>query len=130
MDLQQELQISLTVLITGLVVVFLMLVFLTMIIKGYGNAVHTLQSRYNHQKGDTLPLPEPKPVSAVEPAPREPQLSAVGESMPDEVLAVIAAAAASMIPGGTVTSIRRAAASDFDRSSWRMAGMLENTRPF
>ncbi len=133
MNVQQEVQISLTVLITGLVVVFLMLIFLTLIIKGYGNAVHSIQSRHDQkQLRDARPLPEFEPVRAAEPAEGESPLriQAGGEGIPDEVLAVLAAAASSAIPGGVVSSVRRAAAPDFGRSSWKIAGLLENTRPF
>jgi Na+-transporting methylmalonyl-CoA/oxaloacetate decarboxylase gamma subunit len=135
MNVQQEMQISLTVLITGLVVVFLMLIFLTLVIKGYGNAVHSLQSRYNRKKSrDEGPLLKSEPAQAAEPVPAEPQpllQSSTTEGIPDEVLAVLAAAASSVIPGGVITSVRRAAvAPDFGRSSWKMAGLLENTRPF
>jgi Na+-transporting methylmalonyl-CoA/oxaloacetate decarboxylase gamma subunit len=50
MNFKQELQISLTVLLTGLVVVFLMLIFLTLVIKGYGSAVQFLQAKYHKRQ--------------------------------------------------------------------------------
>lgn len=134
MNFQQEAQISLTVLVTGLVVVFLMLIFLTLIIKGYGSAIQSLQSRYNRRRlSNEQPLSKSAPTQTFVPVQAEPmpQIStAEEEGISEEVLAVIAAAASSMVPGGIISSVRRAAAPDLGRSSWRMAGLLENTRPF
>lgn len=133
MDVQQEVQISLTVLITGLVVVFLMLIFLTLVIKGYGNAVHSIQSRHDQKRpqGAQQPLQKFEPVQAAEPVAESPQqIPAEEEEISAELLAVLAAAASSVIPGGVIASVRRTAAPDLNRSSWKMAGLLENTRPF
>ncbi|QNK41445.1 OadG family protein [Caproicibacter fermentans] len=133
MNFQQEVQISLTVLITGLVVVFLMLIFLTLVIKGYGKAVNSLQSKLNQRPRESMPVPKPEPVPAAAPAPSEPaaeEAPAAEEGISEEILAVLAAAAYSMIPGGVVTSVRRAAVQSRAKSSWGMAGLLENTRPF
>lgn len=133
MDIQREVQISLTVLVTGLVVVFLMLIFLTLVIKGYGNAVHSIQSRHDQkQQQNALPLPKFEPVQAAEPPAEKSmlQLQTDEQGIPDEVLAVLTAAAFSAIPGGVISSVRRAASPDVGRSLWKKAGLLENTRPF
>ena len=45
MNLAEEIQISLVVLLTGLLVVFAVLVFLTYIIKIYGTAIHSAATR-------------------------------------------------------------------------------------
>ena len=136
MGLQEKIQLSLTVLITGLVVVFVMLVFLTWIIKGYGNAVHSIQSRLNekHDRGQAVPDGLPESVPAAEEAP-EAAIAAADAGEPEEgisgeVLAAISAAVSCMFPQGSVTSVRRSAPAGRGRSPWGMAGLLENTRPF
>jgi len=140
MNFQQEVQISLTVLITGLVVVFLMLIFLTLVIKGYGNAVQSLLAKYHKSNSqDTVPIPKVEPTANPVQAPAsklaktEPlseSLPAHEEGIPEEVLAVIAAAAYSVMPGGKITSVRRAGGTTRAMSSWKMAGLLKNTCPF
>lgn len=130
MDLQQEIQLSLTVLITGLVVVFVMLIFLTWVIKGYGNAVHAIQARLNEKQEGGRAVPEalPESASAAEGAPAGAAFGS--EEIPGEVLAAISAAAYWVFPQGRVTSVRRAVSAGRTRSPWCMAGLLENTRPF
>lgn len=137
MNFQQEVQVSLTVLITGLVVVFLMLIFLTLVIKGYSSAVHSLQSKQNKEapRNRVQPVSQPEPVQASGSSPAAPETEEgpfVEEGIPGEVLAALAAAAYVTIPDGVVTSVRRAApaAPQRSRSAWGMAGLLENTRPF
>lgn len=133
MNVEQELQISLTVLLTGLVVVFLMLVFLTLVIKGYGNAVQLLQAKYRkRQSKDEPSVSKTETVCAplVQEDKQAQPSAATEEGIPEEVLAVIAAAAYSVMPGGKITSVRRAVGTGRSRSSWGMAGLLENTRPF
>ena len=49
------------------------------------------------------------------------------EDVPPEVVAAIAAAVACVYPGAEVRSVRRAVDT---RSAWKLAGLLENTRPF
>ncbi|MFU0833610.1 MAG: Oxaloacetate decarboxylase gamma chain [Oscillospiraceae bacterium] len=133
MNFEQELQISLTVLLTGLVVVFLMLVFLTLVIKGYGSTVQALQAKYRKKQSKQIPsVSKTESVSAppIHETVKEETPQIVEEGIPEEVLAVIAAAAYSVMPGGKITSVRRAARTGRSRSAWGMAGLLENTRPF
>lgn len=114
MGFEQQVQLSLTVLLTGLAIVFIMLIALTFIIKGYGSAVKQLQDKLGGKP--SLPVSTGSPV--------------VQEGIPEEVVAAISAAVY-MMYGTSATqikSIRRAAPSS--RSAWRMAGLLENTRPF
>ena len=136
MGLQEEIQLSLTVLITGLVVVFAMLVFLTLVIKGYGSAVHSIQSRLNGKPDRGQAVPGGLPEFAPEAEAPEAAIAAVdalepeeGE-IPGEVLAAISAAVSCMFPQGSVTAVRRSAPAGRGRSPWGMAGLLENTRPF
>ena len=52
----------------------------------------------------------------------------VQTEIPGEVVAAIAAAVFCMEPGAAVTSVRRAKTPGV--SAWKMAGLLENTKPF
>lgn len=127
--MQSNIQLSLVVLITGLVIVFAVLIGLVFIIRGYGAAIRSLQNRAEPKASDraepekavSLP-PTQTLVPAAEPA------AAPEGAIPEEVVAAIAAAVYSMFPSGKVTSIRRAATPG--RSAWGMAGLLEGTHPF
>lgn len=127
--MQSNLQISLVIFITGLVVVFAVLIGLVLIVRGYGAAIRSLQNRDQPKVPDRA---EPEkavsaaPVQAAVPA-AEP-ITASESAIPEEVVAAIAAAVYCMFPSGKVTSIRRSAAPG--RSAWGMAGLLEGTRPF
>lgn len=67
-----------------------------------------------------------RPAAAEQPRPAAgPQVQA---GISGEVVAAIAAAVFCMEPGAVVTSVRRAKAPGV--SAWKMAGLLENTRPF
>lgn len=127
MTVEQEAQIALVVLITGLVVVFAVLIVLTGIIKGYGSIVHGLGQKKKAGKTPEKEAPPAlKPVQNVASAP----VPAVQAGIPGEVIAAISAAVYMMDGGAsTVKSIRRAPQQS-NRSAWGMAGLLENTRPF
>ena len=118
MSFEQGVQISLTVLITGLVVVFVVLIFLTLVIKGYGSILHSLQSHMDGGRTEKAPVPAAPPTAA--PA---------AEISP-EIVAAISAAVFCVLPQGTVTSVRRVPSPVRARSPWGLAGVLEGTRPF
>ena len=109
------------VLLIGLVVVFAVLLILTFVFWMFGKVVGS--------KNDTASAPTPvqRPVVAAAPA-----VIPHTDDVPDEVVAVIAAAVAAMSDGTTRYAIRRIrpAASANTRSAWAAAGLLENTRPF
>ncbi|NLG92854.1 MAG: OadG family protein [Clostridiales bacterium] len=121
MSLDQKVQLSLIVLLTGLVIVFVMLIFLTFIIKGYSAVIKNIQP---NAKADPVPKSVPAVQKASAPVP------SVEAGIPEETVAAIAAAVYAMYgsSAGKIKSIRRAAQPG--RSLWRMAGLLENTRPF
>lgn len=122
MSLEQKVQLSVVIILTGMVIVFAMLIFLTYLIKGYGAVVRKLQASLGSQNTEkpivAAPVAYAKPVPAVE------------AGIPGEVVAAISAAVYMTYgaSAGNVTSIRRAAQPA--RSAWSMAGLLENTRPF
>lgn len=118
MSFEQQVQLSLTVLLTGLAIVFIVLIALAFIIKRYGSAVSKLQDQLGGKPNS--------PVSAVSRG----AVPAVQEGIPEEVVAAISAAVYMMYGTSStqIKSIRRAAQQN--RSAWRMAGLLENTQPF
>lgn len=131
MDLSQmsPAQVSVIVLLTGLVIVFSMLIILTIIIKIYGTVVYNAQNKGKKEvkKEEPAPAPVAKPVSVAAPAPAP----AVEEGIPQEVVAAITAAVYTTTYGThTVKSVKRAASPVSSRSAWGTAGLLESTRPF
>ncbi len=109
------------VLLIGLVVVFAVLIILTFVFWLFGKVVGS--------KNETTSLPAPKPSVAkplaAAPAPQT-------DGVPDEVVAVIAAAVAAMSDGDTQYAIRRIrpASKVAVRPVWAAAGLADNTRPF
>ncbi len=105
--------------VIGLVVVFAVLLLLTLIFWLFGkvaggNGACTVQ-----------PIAQPAATSAV------PTIQS-NDDVPDEVVAVIAAAVAAMSADGKRYAIRRIrpAATRATRSAWTAASVAENTRPF
>ena len=126
MNTAEEAQIALTVLLTGLVVVFAVLIFLTLIIKGYGSAVYSMRQKKTAPAADKS-APAPVPTVSVAPVP------VVEEGISGEVLAAIAAAVYMTYENSSapvvIKSVKRTS-SVSPRSVWGAAGRLENTRPF
>ncbi len=114
---------ALTVLVTGFVVVFAVLILLIAIIKIYGTIVYKAQNRPKKEKSndDDDDTPKGTPVAGT---------SAGGATggISGDVLACIAAAVEAMYGTGAVRirNIRKAPA----RCAWGSAGVVSNTRPF
>ena len=128
MSLEQKVQLSVIVTLTGLVVVFVMLIFLTNVIKGYGAIVRGIQGKTPIknavQAASSAKTFTPAEKSAPVASP------AIQEGISEELVAAISAAVYTMYGTSvnTITSIRRATRPN--RSEWGMAGLLRNTRPF
>lgn len=126
---------DITVVITGLLLVFLILVLLTFIITLQGKFFDALEAKKKQAKVQPAPPPAPSrpsaPVgggnvsaAAVLPAPG---------SVAPEIVAVIAAAVASLEPGSfTIRSIKPVSrtAQASGRKAWGQAGVQSNTAPF
>lgn len=110
MTFEQKMQLSVVVILAGMVIVFAMLVFLTYLIKGYSAVMKKMQGGTE----DKTAAPAPKAEAGI----------------PGEVIAAISAAVFMMYGASEVriASVRRAPKQQ--RSAWSMAGLLENTRPF
>lgn len=110
---------GMTVLI-GLVVVFGVLIVLTFVFWLFGKVAGS-------SKGTPVAAPAAPAVAApAAPAP------VVEDGVPEEVVAVIAAAVAAMSDGTTRYAVRRisAARAQGARPVWAAAGIAENTQPF
>lgn len=115
------------VILSGLVIVFLVLVILIAVVKLTGKAAGKEKKipPVSASASPTMAMAAPVPAAAA--------VSAVQEGVSGQTVAVIAAAVAAMMeqdaPGVAyaITGIRRAAES---RPVWGFAGMLQNTRPF
>ena len=113
-----------TVTLSGLIIVFAMLILFVFVIAAFGaimsrTAGKPKKAKPAAPKTESKPLPKksaPAPVNGVD----------------DETVAVISAAVAMMYDGTgktpVIRSVRPAAAGV--RSAWKTAGVLNNTRPF
>ena len=124
--------ISLTILITGFVVVFSVLLLLIGLIKLYGTIVSKALESAENKKKQQLAAVKTENTSSVKPEITETSgdVSQLNENgLNDELIAVIAAAVAAVYGEGTVRvkSIKRVPQS---RPVWSTAGILDNTRPF
>lgn len=115
-----------SVVITGLLVVFCILIILTLIIFGYGTLVYKIQNRKKDPPVPKTPdQPEAKEVVNVQEA------SVQEEGISGEIIVAIAAAVATTGQRtGTSYSIRSVRRSAGTRPVWGAAGLMENTRPF
>lgn len=118
-----KLTISLTILLTGFVVVFAVLLLLIGIIKLYGTVVYRIQTGRKEK-----PVVIPSPSSSSEPTP-EPVAVVESSADPDALIAVISAAVYAVYPSDQVRikSIRKAPVSS---NEWHRAGLNDSIRPF
>ncbi len=119
-----DMMTALTVLITGFVVVFAVLLLLICIIKIYSTIVYNIQNKPKKAKKNNDDDDTPKGTGV---GGGSASASSTGSVSP-EVLACIAAAVEFMYGTGNVRikNIKKAPA----RSAWGNAGVLANTRPF
>ncbi len=132
MPMNERVIISLTILITGFVVVFSVLLLLIGLIKLYGTIVSKALESAENKKKQQLAAVKTENTSSVKPEITETSgdVSQLNENgLNDELIAVIAAAVAAVYGEGTVRvkSIKRVPQS---RPVWSTAGILDNTRPF
>lgn len=113
---------GMTVLI-GIVVVFAVLGVLTCIFWLFG-----VVARGSRRSAEPKAVATPKPSNELPPV----AAPIVEDGVPDEVVAVIAAAIAAMSDGTTRYAVRRisAARSQGMRPVWAAAGIADNTQPF
>jgi len=121
---------SAKVILTGFVVVFAVLLLLIIIIKIYSAIVNKAQSAgFKVKKKVETPGKPEKTVTKAEPVKEQPAQTQT-DGIPDEVIAVISAAVATMYGGKDKVRIKSVKKSGSKRSAWANAGVIENTRPF
>ena len=121
-----KLTTSLTVLLTGFVVVFAVLLLLIGIIKLYGTIVYRIQTGQKEKSKKKEPVIEVTAPAVTVPA----AVIEAGESVDDgELIAVISAAVYAMYSDKKVKikSIKKA---NGKSAAWKNAGLADNIRPF
>ncbi len=121
----ENLNLALTLLIAGFVIVFVVLVLLIVIITLYGKIIQFAQNAVSKKQAVKNDSETPKVKSVT----REEIEEMTSNEIPDEVIAVIAAAVDSLY-GSKPHKIKNIKRSRSIRSSWGNAGIAENTRPF
>ena len=132
--MSDNISLSVTLLITGFVVVFLVLILLIAIIKLYSTAVYNAQKRSVQKKAEKErqarlaeqeALKKEQVVSSVQ----SPSDEANGAGVSLETVAVITAAVDAMYGTGRakVKSIKRLPRT---RPVWSTAGLMDQTKPF
>lgn len=121
------------VILTGFVVVFGMLFLLILIIKLYSAIVAGAQRASDRRaKRKERVMERVSEDSGVHIVKRPAYVTAptIEEGIPEEVIAVIAAAVAACEGTGGKTRIKSIKKANGGRSAWANAGVLDNTRPF
>ena len=120
---------SAEVVLTGFVVVFSVLLLLILIINIYSTIVMKVT-----QAGQKTKKIKNSDISNSVPAEKPLQVAKMNnqeqDGIPEEVIAVISAAVATMYGSQTKTRIKSIKKSNTGRSAWANAGVFENTRPF
>lgn len=132
----ENLELGLSILLTGIVIVFSVLILLIGIIKLYASIVVSVQKIVDEKKADRIAENENKKVETavqteiVEKAEAEPeQAEEDDDTIPGEIVAAIAAAVEMIFGEGSV-KIKSIKKSSKRRSVWKSAGVAENTRAF
>ena len=132
----ENLDLAMIVLLTGMVVVFVALIVLTFVIKGYGALISSVTVARKKKKAEAQVAKKAAQDATVKPAvpvvkkaAAPAAAPAVQEGIPGEVIAAIAAAVEYTYGAGTHT-IRAVRRVPQNRSAWGSAGLAESTRPF
>ena len=122
--LSTDWNMGISVTITGLVVVFGMLLLLVFVLFAFGLVFDKTPKKAKPVKEEKKP--EPKAVPMVSSSKTE------SNTQSDEIIAVIAAAVASMYEGSDVKPVIRRIVKNERRArpAWTSAGVFENTRSF
>ena len=117
-----------SVVITGIVVVFIGLILLILFVSAYGKIFEAIEKRKAKKAKEKLEnaLAE---TTTVTPAPVAPPV--VEDGIEEEIVAVIAAAVAAMgAKSGKKMVLKSVKTAKPSRPVWANAGIIENTRPF
>ncbi len=123
-------KLGLIILLTGILVVFAILLLLIGIIKLYGTIVYSAQNKKNNKaKKEEEPAVKAEPAVETAAAEQSEALQEDSSDVPGEIIAVIAAAVEAVFGQGAV-KIKSVKKTSKRRSAWKSAGMAENTRSF
>lgn len=114
----------LTVVLTGISVVFLGLILLIFFVWLMGKIFDAIKSNSKKKAETKAAAPEVKSVTAPAPA------MEIEDGISDEIVAVIAAAVAAMSGSYTVKSVRKSTAKSSRRTAWGIQGVSESTKVF
>ena len=115
-----------TVVITGMVVVFIGLILLVLLVMLYGKIFDAVNRTKEEKKNAEAVKVETKPAENVPVVP-----PAIEEGIEEEVVAVIAAAVEAMsAQSGKKLKLKSVKTVKPQRNPWAAAGIAENTRPF
>ena len=136
MDLMSKLTISASMLLTGFAIVFGVLLFLILVIWGYGRIISSAQTKASNRTKKRAKI-EKIAVKTVEksgnmaaPVKTKPVITPkTSDEISDELVAVISAAVYSIYGSKDKVKIKSIKKSS-GRSAWANAGVLHNTRPF
>ena len=121
------------VILTGFVVVFSMLFLLIFVIKFYSIAIAGFRRAVDKRakkKERVMERVDPNRGVHIIKKPAYITPPTIEEGIPDEVVAVIAAAVAASFPSGSKPAIKSIKKASGGRSAWANAGVIDNTRPF
>ena len=120
----------LNVTVSGLLIVFAVLILLTLIFRLFGVVVDAMSGKGTKKEKNAPVAPAPVPVPVKAAPAVVPAASSDAGQISDEIIAIIAAAIAAYDPSSSyaIRSVKRVAASS--RPAWNAAGVFDNTRPF
>ena len=117
-----------SVVITGIVVVFIGLILLILFVSIYGKIFELIENKKAKKNNEKLNSVNPAPVKVVEKPTSAP---VVEDGIDEEVGAVITAAIAAMsAKSGKKMVLKSIKNTKPARPAWANAGIVENTRPF
>ncbi len=119
---------SLAVVITGLVVVFAVLVILVLLCSIMGSVFKSMNSKKDSKP--EAPKPEKKAEISRTAAPMKAAAPVVEAGIPGEVVAAISAAVSCMMGSNQAFAVRKISRAKGGRPAWNAAGIAENTHPF
>ena len=122
----ENIELALTLLIAGFVIVFVVLILLIAIITLYGKIIQSAQNAVSNKREKKLE--ENKEKQTVKSIVRE-DIEEDDGAIPEEIISVIAAAV-DAVYGNKPHKIKNIRLSRSVRSSWGNAGIAENTKPF
>lgn len=129
--MQMEIGYVFTVVITGLVVVFVGLALLIAFVYGIGKIFDSLKKSAEQKAAAAAPV-KTEPAVKFAPAPVVNPVPVVEDGISDEVVAVISAAVAAMSSDYKLTGIKKssAKAKSSRRTAWGNKGVSESTSAF